>query len=120
MTVRGEQFVEMSKVRKKRGIEDHMRIRMNLKQCLWILAITVAFGITGGTARVMASPSPQEQHDQDYSKNKNYQLGMRDGRDDSAHNRDHFKKRNFKKDGDKQDYETGYLAGHQGNSQDHK
>ena len=97
-----------------------MRIRTNLKQCVWIAAMTLGMGITGGAVRVVASPSPQEQHDQDYSKNKNYQLGMRDGRDDSAHKRDHSKKRNFKKDDDKRDYETGYQAGHDGNQQDHR
>jgi hypothetical protein len=107
------------------GINDErngglMRVRMNLKQCAWIVAMTLGIGITGGTVRVAASPSPQEQHDQDYSKNKNYQQGMRDGRADSAHNLDHSKTRKFKKDADKKDYETGYQSGHQANSQDHK
>ena len=97
-----------------------MRMRTNLKQCVWIAALTLGLRIAGGTARVVASPSPQEQHDQDYSKNKNYQLGMRDGRDDSMHKRDHSKKRTFKKDDDKKDYETGYQAGHDGNQQDHR
>jgi hypothetical protein len=97
-----------------------MRLRMNLKQCAWIVAMTLCLGITGGAARVAASPSPQEQHDQDYSKNKNYQLGMRDGRDDSAHNRDRSKKRKFKKGEDQKAYETGYQASHQDNRPDHK
>src|ERR1035437_5779531 len=95
-----------------KGMGGIMRVQMNLKQCAWIVAMTLGIGITGGTARLAASPSPQEQHDQDYSKNKNYQQGMRDGRDDTARNRDHSKKRNFKKDEDKKDYETGYQAGH--------
>jgi hypothetical protein len=93
---------------------------MNLKHCVWIAAMSLGIGITGGTVRVAASPSPQEQHDQDYSKNKNYQQGMRDGHDDVAHNRDHFKKRNFKKDDDKKDYETGYQKGRQDNPPDHR
>jgi hypothetical protein len=97
-----------------------MRMRMNLKRCVWIVAMTLGMGITGGTVRVMASPSPQDQHDQDYSKNKNYQLGMRDGRDDDAHHRDHSKKRKFKKDEDQKAYESGYQVGHQGNPQDHR
>lgn len=97
-----------------------MRMPMNLKQSVWIVALTLSMGITGGTLRAAASPSAQDQHEQDYSKNKNYQLGMRDGRDDGAHNRDHSKKRNFKKDQDHKDYEIGYQAGHQGNSPDHK
>jgi hypothetical protein len=97
-----------------------MRVRMNLKQCVWIVAMILAIGITGGTARITASPSPQDQHDQDYSKNKNYQVGVRDGRDDGAHNRDHSKKRKFKKDADQKSYEFGCRAGHQGNPQDHR
>src|ERR1700722_2073818 len=95
-------------------------VRMNLKQCVWVVAITLAMGITGGTAGIAASPSPQDRHDQDYSKNKNYQVGMRDGRDDSAHNRDRSKKRKFKKDEDQKAYESGYQASHQNNSADHR
>ena len=86
-------------------------MRMNLKQCVWIGVTTLGIGITGGTAR-MAASTPQEQHEQDYSKNKNYQQGMRDGHDDFAHNRDHSKKRHFKKDNDQKDYEAGYQGGH--------
>jgi hypothetical protein len=92
-------------------MEAFMRVRMNLKQCVWIVAMTLAIGITGGTARVAASPSPQAQT-QDYSKNKNYQVGMRDGKDDKAHNKDHSRKRNFKKDEDQKAYEAGYQEGH--------
>jgi hypothetical protein len=101
-----------------RGREGQMRI--NLKRCVWIVAMTLGIGIAGGALRVAASPSPQDQHDQDYSKNKNYQVGMRDGRDDVSHNRDHYKKRTFKKVDDKKAYETGYQTGHQGNQPDHK
>jgi hypothetical protein len=97
-----------------------MRVSMNLKRWLWIVVMTLGIGITGGAVRVAAFSSPQDQHNQDYSKNKNYQLGMRDGRDDGAHQRDHSKKRKFKKDDDQKAYETGYQAGHQGNSPDHK
>src|ERR1700722_18622831 len=103
-----------------RGMDNLMPVRQNLKQCVWIVAMTLGIGITGGTVRVAASPSPQEQHDQDYSKNKNYQVGMRDGRDDVAHNRDHSKKRKFKKDEDQKAYETGYQIVNQGNPQDHR
>jgi hypothetical protein len=97
-----------------------MRIRIKLKHCVCIAVLTLGIGIAGGTVRAAASPSPQDQHDQDYSKNKNYQLGMSDGRTDIAHNRDHFKKRKFKKDDDQKAYETGYQAGHQGKAADHR
>jgi hypothetical protein len=95
-------------------------MRVNLKQCVWVLAVALGTGITGGTVRVAASPLAQEQaHDQDYSKNKTYQQGMREGRDDRAHNKDHSKKRHFKKDEDQKAYEAGYQQGHQGDQHDH-
>jgi hypothetical protein len=87
-------------------------VRINLKQCVWMGVLSLGIAITGGAARVAASPSTQEQHDRDYSKNKNYQLGMRDGHDDFAHNRDHYKKRKFKVDDDQKAYEAGYQSGH--------
>jgi hypothetical protein len=95
-------------------------MRINVKRCVWIVTMSVAMTLTGGMAAVMAYPSPQEHHDQDYSKNKNYQLGMRDGRDDNAHQRDHFKKRKFKKDEDHKAYEAGYQEGHRDNPSDHR
>jgi hypothetical protein len=98
-----------------------MRVRMNLKQCVWVLAMVLGAGITGGTVRAAASQSSREHaQTQDYSKNKNYQAGTRDGKDDKAHNRDHSKKRNFKKDEDQRAYESGYQQGHQDNRPDHK
>ena len=91
-----------------------MRRRINLRQSVWVLAVLLGAVLTGGTVRAAASPFPQEQHEQDYSKNKNYQQGMRDGRDDQTHNKDHSKKRHFKKDEDQKAYEFGYQQGHQG------
>lgn len=97
-----------------------MRVRMNLRQCVWVLAVALGIGITGGTLRAAASPSSQDQaHDQDYSKNKKYQQGLREGKDDHAHNLDHSKKRHFKKDEDQKAYEAGYQIGHQGDQPDH-
>ena len=52
-----------------RGMVDLKRLRMNWKQCVWIVALTLGVGITG----VAASSSLQKQHDQDYSKNKKLQ-----------------------------------------------
>lgn len=87
-------------------------MRMNWKQYAWIVVMALAFGISGGVARAAAAPAAQDQHAQDYSKNKNYQTGMKDGRDDAAKNRDHSKKRHFKKDDDQKAYEAGYQQGH--------
>jgi hypothetical protein len=36
---------------------------------------------------------------------------MREGKDDQAHNRDHSKKRHFKKDEDQKAHETSYQKG---------
>ena len=98
-----------------------MRVRMNVRQYVWILALVLGTGITGGAVRAAASRLPQDQahvsQDQDYSKNKTYQQGLREGREDSAHNRDHSKNRHFKKDDDQKAYEAGYQQGHEGEHQ---
>ena len=53
-----------------------MRMPMNLKQCVWILAVVLSMGIAGGSLRAAVPPSPQDQgREQDYSKNKKYQQG---------------------------------------------
>ena len=89
-------------------------MRINSKQYLLVLSAVVGFGVAGGAAHARALPAPQENHDVDYSKNKNYQLGMHDGMDDQKHNRDHYKKRHFKKDDGQKAYESGYQQGHSG------
>jgi hypothetical protein len=97
-----------------------MRLGMKMKRCVWIVAMTLGVGTSGGALVLKASPVPQEQHEQDYSKNKKYEQGMREGKDDQAHNRDHSKKRHFKKDDDQKAYESGYQQGHQGAALDHQ
>jgi len=62
-------------------------------------------------AAVQAVAAPFFQDQQDYSKNKTYQQGVREGQADRAHNRDHSKKRSFKKDEDQKAYEAGYQKG---------
>ena len=85
-------------------------MRMNSRRLIGVLALAVGIGISGGTVQAVAAPFFQD-HDQDYSKNKTYQHGMREGHDDQAHNRDHSKKRHFKKDEDQKAYEAGYQKG---------
>jgi hypothetical protein len=82
---------------------------MNLKHCVWVLAVAVGIGISGGA--VQATGAPLQDHGQDYSKSKTYQQGVREGQDDHAHNKDHSKKRHFKKDDDQKAYEAGYQKG---------
>jgi hypothetical protein len=86
-------------------------MRVNLKRCIGILAIGAGIGLCGGTVQAVGAPFFQE-HDQDYSKNKTYQQGVREGQADQAHKRDHSKKRVFKKDVDQKAYEAGYQKGH--------
>jgi hypothetical protein len=89
-------------------------MRMNLKHGVWVLAVAVGMGVGVGTVHAVAAPlfqDHEQHHEQDYSKNKTYQQGMREGRDDHARNRDHSKKRHFKKDEDNKAYEAGYQKG---------
>ena len=88
-------------------------MRMNFKPYVWVLAVAVGMGIIGGTVRALAFPAMNAQDQTpDYSKNKRYQQGMREGKDDKTHNRDHFRKRHFPKDEDNKAYEAGYQVGH--------
>jgi len=86
----------------------------NFRHYVGALAITA--GLAFGVSAVQAAGAPFDDHDSnhepDYSKNKRYNLGMREGRDDHAHNRDHYKKRHFAKDEDQKAYESGYQKGH--------
>jgi hypothetical protein len=84
-------------------------MRMSLRRSVGVLAVTVGMGISGGALHAVAAPF--QDHDQDYSKNKTYQQGVREGQDDRAHSRDHSKKRHFKKDEDQKAYEAGYQKG---------
>jgi hypothetical protein len=65
----------------------------------------------GGAIAAQAAGAPFFD-DQDYSRNKTYSQGMREGKSDNAHHKDHSKKRHFKKDEDRKAYEAGYKKGH--------
>jgi hypothetical protein len=74
--------------------------------------IAVALALAAGvTLSGVAAPLFQDQAP-DYSKNKTYQQGVREGKADKVHSRDHSKKRHFKKDEDQKAYEAGYQQGH--------
>ena len=90
-------------------------MRINLQRYAGVLAVAVGIGFTGATVQAVAAPLFQDHdqdHAQDYSKNKTYQQGVREGKDDQVHHRDHSKKRHFKKDEDQKAYEAGYQKGH--------
>jgi hypothetical protein len=76
---------------------------MKLKQT--ILALSLAAGLLSvGTIQA-------QEKDKDYSQNKKYQQGVREGKDDHDRNKDHSKKRHFNKDEDQKAYEAGYQKG---------
>ncbi len=78
-------------------------MKTTLRQSIGILALAAGIAFTGGVLQAQ---------DPDYSHNKTYQQGVREGQNDHAHNRDHYKKRHFKKDEDQKAYEAGYQKGH--------
>jgi hypothetical protein len=86
-------------------------MKMNVKHGTWVLAVAMGIGICGATVQAVAAPFFQEQAT-DYSKNKRYQQGMRDGQYDHAHKLDHSRKRNIKRDDDQKAYDAGYQKGH--------
>lgn len=94
-------------------------MKTNPRPAICMIAMASVIGIiTGGAVQAVASPLFQEHQEQthqeespDYSKNKTFQQGMREGQNDRAHNQDHSKKRHFKKDADQQAYEAGYQKG---------
>jgi hypothetical protein len=88
-------------------------MRIDLKH--WVLALAVCIGISGGTLLAAGAPFFQDHspnREQDYSKNRRYQQGVREGQADHTRNRDHSKKRHFRKDEDQKGYEAGYQKGH--------
>ena len=91
-------------------------MRTNLRRCIGTLAVVVGMGMV----QAVAAPFFHDQEgksagasDQDYSKNKTYQQGLREGQADKAQSKDHSKNRHFKKDDDQKAYEAGYQVGHQ-------
>jgi hypothetical protein len=86
-------------------------MKISLKHGTWVLALAAGIGLTGSAVQAVAAPFFQDQGP-DYSKNKQYQQGMRDGQSDHTRNLDHSKKRHFKKDDDQKAYEAGYQKGH--------
>jgi len=85
-------------------------MRIHLKHSTLALAVAAGIGLTGGAVQAVAAPFFQDQGP-DYSKNKRYQQGMREGQTDHTRNLDHSKKRHFKKDEDQKAYEAGYQKG---------
>jgi hypothetical protein len=77
-------------------------MKINMKY--WALAAAMTIGL-GGVAL-------QAGDEKDYSKTKQYQQGVREGKDDQVRNKDHSRKRSFKKDEDQKAYEAGYQKGH--------
>ncbi len=75
-----------------------------------VVAMATVIG-TSCVSALQAGAAPFFQ-DQDFSKNKTYQQGLREGKNDGAHHKDHSKKRHFNRDEDQKAYEAGYQKGH--------
>ena len=86
-------------------------MRWNLRRCVWAVTVAVGISLGGSTILAVAAPMQEQAREPDYSKNKTYRQGMREGKDDHARNLDHSKKRHFKKDDDQKAYEAGYQKG---------
>jgi len=82
-------------------------MKMNLRHGVWAVTVAMAIGFGGFAVQAVAAPF----QDQDYSKNKTYQQGVREGQADQVKKVDHSKKRHFKKDEDQKAYEAGYQKG---------
>jgi len=85
-------------------------MKTNFRNFGGMLAVSAGLALSGIAAPATAAPMFQDQA-RDYSKNKTYQQGVREGKDDKVHSRDHSKKRHFKKDEDQKAYEAGYQQG---------
>jgi hypothetical protein len=105
-------FYRSTQVAKQGGF-----VQMSFKPYVWVLAVAVGTGITGGTVGAVASPAMNNQaHHEDHSKNKSYQQGLRGGLANPAHNRDQFRKWEPNKDGDQKAYgEVAWLVGQMNN-----
>lgn len=85
-------------------------MKLNTKNGVLALALTVGIGIPATVSQAFATPLFQQDQrsEPDYSNNKNYRQGQRDGQADRKKNLDHSRKRHFKKDDDQKAYEAGY------------
>lgn len=87
-------------------------MRTNFRHFAGALVVAAGLAVGGGAVHAAAAPLLQGQVPApDYTKNKTYQQGVREGQQDRTHNRDHSKKRHFKKDDDQKAYEAGYQQG---------
>lgn len=85
-------------------------MKLNKTSRAWVLAAAFAIGIPATVSQALATPLFQQDQrpEPDYTNNKTYQQGQRDGQADRKRNLDHSKKRHFKKDDDQKAYEAGY------------
>ena len=88
-------------------------MKLNIKSAAWTLALTIGIAIGASVPQAVATPLFQQEQrsEPDYSKNKTYQQGQREGQADRKKNEDHSKKRHFKNDDDQRAYEAGYQKG---------
>lgn len=88
-------------------------MKLKIRSGIWALVLTIGIGSGASVSQALAIPLFQQEQrsEPDYSKNKTYQQGQREGQADRTKNLDHSKKRHFKKDDDQKAYEAGYQKG---------
>jgi hypothetical protein len=84
-------------------------MKLHMTTYVRVMALGVGMALAAWAAPVQNHEG--QNREQDYSTNKTYQQGMREGHNDHARNQDHSKKRHFKKDEDQKAYEAGYQKG---------
>ena len=98
-------------------------MKFNLRPALWFSALAIVITLCG-SQQSAALPLPQggqnngghDDRNGDFTNNRHYQDGLRDGQEDRANHRDHQYRQNFgNDDNDRRAYEAGYNQGYQQN-----
>ena len=95
-------------------------MKLNLRQATWALSMAIALALFGAPNFADAFQSQEglehgrgHDQDRDYTRNRNYQLGLNDGREDGARNRDRRYRLRTNNDADRRAYQAGYDQGYQ-------
>ena len=95
-------------------------MKISLRLGTWAFALAIALTVFEATNFAAAVQSQEDMengrgHDRDgeYSRNRNYQRGITDGREDGARNRDRRYRLRTNNDYDRRAYQAGYDQGYQ-------
>ena len=95
-------------------------MKLNSRQAAWTFALAIALTVFGASNFAGAFQSDEglehgRGHDKgpDYTRNRNYQLGLSDGREDGSRHRDRQYRLRTNNDYDRRAYQAGYDQGYQ-------